>query len=1139
MKMRTAALLLFVALFGVACNAQTVIEDFESTATWPWSPWVSQGGGGTKSTTAAFAGTYGMQDPGWYYRTTPSFGTTGEKYFAMVRATGSGRVYLGYGASSGGCWCIALATNTNAGLILQNNSGWGYNELAYASYTISMNTWYKLEVEWTSTTAVTCRLYDSTGATVLTSLSYTMSGYTSGGIAIRSFGGFHTDNMTYVPAGPGITATATTGTATQTLATSTNQISAGTFTLAANSQGACTLNSITMIASGTGNDSNAFSDVRLYEDTNSSTVFDAGDTAYGSAATAYPADNGQLTFTQSQSFSASQTRRYFVVVRMGGSTPASLGQTFNSAVQAISVSGGSSSGTPSTAMNGVVIVAPTLTVSATAGTAQNLYANDTGGGNGVSMGTFSIANGALGSADLVSITIAASGSGDDSAAFSEVRIYEDTNSSASYTPGTDQPYGAAATAYPADNGTLTFTQGQTFAVSQTRTYFVVVKLNGATPASPGHTFNVQVSAIAVSATSASAGTPSTVMNGLVILAPSFTFADTSAATQGSAYLGGTDFVIQTFTISYPNGPLNTITSITVQSSGSGNDQNDYSNVVLFRDANANNTYDVGVDTQVNGFSAFPSDNGAQNFTLAGAESQFTAGTTRMYFIVVSFNMNGTNNTTFATQLQAASGASTGTTISGLPAPTGGPTAGLNLLANNLNVTLNGPGTATGINNNEQGAGGIGVVLCDVSINTIAAAWVVATVTFRANGTGNDFSAYSYLALHEDGNANGTFDGPTAGDPLAVATAGTAFITDNGDYTATLSNSAFPSATTRRFFLVAKWGGSAVTGEDFAARLQSITGTPPSGGVVTGAPTAYAANFTINSAVLSVSNAPTAPASQMREGGSAFGHALGLFRFTATNNTVTVNAITLTTAGSGNWASDLAANGVELYADNGNGVFDAGLDTLVFSGAGAAGTLACTLSTALVVTNGTSQDLWVYLNVAATAGTSVPETFNTTIASTTDVNATGGTVQFGAPAPTTNTLGVIIFFVTTFAPSYDVQTGGAAITITGSGFIAPITLTIGGAVCPGTAVISGGGTQISGLTVPPGIGSNKVIVLTDGALGPKTLTQTFDYAGGTTIGTGGRGGGGGGCTTQESDAAWLAALALFALAFSLGLRRRKA
>jgi len=679
-----------------------------------------------------------------------------------------------------------------------------------------------------------------------------------------------------------------------------------------------------------------------------------------------------------------------------------------------------------------------------------------------------------------------------------------------------------------------FTQAKAFAASATARFFVVVKLNGATPASPGHTFNVAVSAISVAAGASATGTPSTTMNGLVILAPSFTIADNSSATQGNAYLGGSNFVIQQFTVSYPNGPANTITGILVQSSGTGNDQNDYASVALYRDANANATYDVGTDVQVNSFTAFPANDGSQSFTLSGAESQFTAGQTKQYFIVVAFNMNGTNNTTFATQVQSASGASTGTTITGTPAPSAGPTAGLLLLANNLVVTFNGPGTATTVNNNDQGPGGLGRVIYDVSLQTIAGAWTVTDLTFTAQGTANHQTAYNYLALFEDSNTSGAFDGA---DTLAVAAAGTTFNGTN-QYTATLTNTSFPATTTRRFFLVGKLAGTATSGQTLNAQLTGSTTTPPSGGTITTIPAGTSTALIIDTAVVTVTNGSAAPASATVEGGTAIGRTLGQFAFTASNNSATLNAITLTTSGSGNWTTDVVS--VELYEDNGNGTYDgAPTDTLVFTGAGATPTITCTFTSAVNLANNQTKNIWMRANFAASAGTSMGETFAASIANAGDVNVTGATALLGAPAPTTNNLTVIIFFVTTFTPGFDVQTGGAAITITGSGFLSPLTVTINGAVCPGTPVISAGGTQITGLTVPPGSGTNRPIVINNGALGAKTLTQTFDYAGGSTVGTGGGGGGGGGggCEATESNAAWLAALALLSIAGVLALRRR--
>ncbi len=393
-----------------------------------------------------------------------------------------------------------------------------------------------------------------------------------------------------------------------------------------------------------------------------------------------------------------------------------------------------------------------------------------------------------------------------------------------------------------------------------------------------------------------------------------------------------------------------------------------------------------------------------------------------------------------------------------------------------------------------------------------------------------------MALFEDTNASTTFDGA---DALATAAAGVTF--GAGDlYTATLTNSALPATTTRRYFLVGKLAGTAVAGQTLNALISAATTTPPSGGVVTTIPTSASTALIIDTAVVTAFNGTAAPAGATREGGVAFSHTLGFLSFTASNNSATLNAITLTTSGSGDWTTDVAA--VELYLDNGNGVYDAGVDTLVFTGAGATPTLVCTLTSAVNIANNQTQSLWVRVNFGAGAGASVPETFSVSIAAAGDVNVTGATALLGTPASTTNACGVVIFFVTTFAPAFDLQTGGAAITITGSGFLSPLTVTIGGAVCAGTPVISGGGTQITGLTVPPGTGTNKAIVINNGALGAKTLTQTFDYAGGSLIGGtgGGGGGGGGGCEANGGNTGiWFAALVLLALAGTIALRKRKA
>ncbi|MCW8136797.1 MAG: hypothetical protein KIT75_14175, partial [Planctomycetota bacterium] len=240
--------------------------------------------------------------------------------------------------------------------------------------------------------------------------------------------------------------------------------------------------------------------------------------------------------------------------------------------------GTSSNGAGNWQIQFIVQVGPILTVATTPGAAQNVYANDTGtGGNGRSVTRFTIAQGTQTGASLTNIQVQAAGTGDDSTAYTEVAIYRDDNSNNTFDFGTDVLI-ASHTAFPANNGTRDFAvtgSESTFTASQTKTYFLVVKLNGSPPASPGHTFNYVVSDITVSGTNAQkAGVPSGTINGLNILTPSFNFADVSPATATTVFLGSSNNVCQAFTIAYPNGPADKPASVTVTGLGSAHEVDD-------------------------------------------------------------------------------------------------------------------------------------------------------------------------------------------------------------------------------------------------------------------------------------------------------------------------------------------------------------------------------------------------------------------------------------------------------------------------------------------------------------------------------------------------------------------------------------
>ncbi|MBN1770549.1 MAG: putative metal-binding motif-containing protein [Deltaproteobacteria bacterium] len=171
----------------------TVIEGFES-GVWPASGWVSVAAGGALSSAYAHDGSYGLRDPDWHYRTATTVGNAGDRLFVWTRP-GTGRTYFGFGANSTGAYSIILAPNTTE-LLLQQNSGWGYTNLTSTPCTFSTGVWYKLEVEFVSTTSIVARVYESNGTTVRCSLSRSIAGLAPAGIALRSFNGHDSDTIT-------------------------------------------------------------------------------------------------------------------------------------------------------------------------------------------------------------------------------------------------------------------------------------------------------------------------------------------------------------------------------------------------------------------------------------------------------------------------------------------------------------------------------------------------------------------------------------------------------------------------------------------------------------------------------------------------------------------------------------------------------------------------------------------------------------------------------------------------------------------------------------------------------------------------------------------------------------------------------
>ncbi|MCC6575101.1 MAG: IPT/TIG domain-containing protein [Planctomycetes bacterium] len=794
----------------------------------------------------------------------------------------------------------------------------------------------------------------------------------------------------------------------------------------------------------------------------------------------------------------------------------------------------------------------TLTASVTLGSQLNLYPAEQGfNGDGTMVGRFSIRNNnVLGqTATLNTITVQGGGTGDHITAYNSFQIYRDDGDNlfdAALDTLIDTQPGLTD---PAESKVFTVPAGQQiFAADDNRTYLLVVKLAGTAQYNEVYTFSI--SDIGVGPSTAKAGVPTLSMAGFRVTYTPFFIIDHSPGTPPDVYSDGQRHVVFDFTIDYTQGAVRTLTALNVMAFGTGNDVTDVTAVELYRDTDGSTTFDVANDDLIEAEASFPVDDGLLTFDFPSSpvdQQTFTAGESRRYFLVYTFTRTLDDGLTFQAQLTGCTESSVSLDINPNPCPFLGPNTGVTVLNQNLNAIYIGPATQT-VANNAQGPLNRGLVLLEVDVAAYGVPWTVISLTFSASGTGDDQFDYNSLVLMEDYNAgtpNGIYDGQPQ-DLVASPTAPTAFPSDDGTFTATLSGGGiygqnFPPGVTRKFFLVVKLIGTASPGDTFSAQLVSINAAsapPPNQGTFMGStpllPPAPPPALIIDVPLVTVGLGSGSPASTSREQGDDFAHLIAKFRFTCSGAPASVDAINLAAHGTADFAGDLAQNiGVEVWQDDGNGIFDPLLDILKFAGTGGATVTVCNFVSPMIIPNGASRDLWIRLNVLAAAGGSVPDTFQVALDSPLDVSAGSAVVQFAAEAPVSGTLSVVVFAVESFEPRLAYQEGGQSIYILGSGFSMPVTLTIGGVSCPGSAVVSPDGRQITGLIVPPGTGKDLMIKLKTGGLSEKTLSQTFSYAGGTQINSFDHTST---CSAaQSSGAAWLV---LPAVLLAVAVRRRR-
>jgi hypothetical protein len=112
------------------------------------------------------------------------------------------------------------------------------------------------------------------------------------------------------------------------------------------------------------------------------------------------------------------------------------------------------------------------------------------------MGGFDVTNPDSVGHVLQSLSLTATGSGDDSVAFAEMSLFVDQNANATYEPGVDLRYGPAQPGYPVNNGTVTFLQLEGIAPGATKHFMIVATLSTAGITGPSGSYWTIVSAAA-------------------------------------------------------------------------------------------------------------------------------------------------------------------------------------------------------------------------------------------------------------------------------------------------------------------------------------------------------------------------------------------------------------------------------------------------------------------------------------------------------------------------------------------------------------------------------------------------------------------------------------------------------------------
>jgi len=257
------------------------------------------------------------------------------------------------------------------------------------------------------------------------------------------------------------------------------------FTLFVRNSGSVDLTGVTLTASGTGNDSADISSVELLIDGDGDGTLSAGDTSLASGT--YAADNGTLSLTFPAYTMPENTKHHFIVV-YDFAPAASAGSTYKSEIAAPGDVSASASPVGATPIEGATVTIRDkgeLQIAIGANSPSDYETRHSTENNAVLQLSLTALYENI---TVQSITVTASGTGDDSADVSAVRVFLDENGNGKFDTGETQ-LGSDAL-FAADDGTATINTDRTLAEGTTEDWLITLSFND--QGSKGSTYSVSV-----------------------------------------------------------------------------------------------------------------------------------------------------------------------------------------------------------------------------------------------------------------------------------------------------------------------------------------------------------------------------------------------------------------------------------------------------------------------------------------------------------------------------------------------------------------------------------------------------------------------------------------------------------------------